>query len=222
MRIFLSYSHDNQETADQFREGLARCGFEVWSDQVLEPGADLIQKVSSAISTADSAVFLFGKTSSQTSWTSLEAAMATAAGKRVIPVLTDQDADVPILLRGLVHMDASDPAKREDQIGLLCELLSQPAEPRSVASGIDAVRRADEALRWERSAYELSRERKSVSLARTEVVMATVSAIAAIVALIAASGSDASVIAAIAAGVISALIAGAFIYTADVNHRSES
>ena len=103
-RIFLSYAHRDVEAAEEVRKGLLRAGFSVWSDKEVMPGAGLVDSIATGMNESDVVVFILGSKSS--SWTSVELGMATSTGKPVIPVLVDQDAEIPIMLRGIQWLNA--------------------------------------------------------------------------------------------------------------------
>lgn len=211
MTVFLSYSHQDSEAAEQIRDGLRRHGLEVWSDAAIKPGQGIIEKVGNALKAADSVVFVFGG-SEQSPWTSLEAGMATAWNKIVIPVFTDADAEVPVLLRGLKAIDASDPKSRPEQIKELSALLASPPGPRSTSEALSAVREAHKAFEVERGTYEEALRERSLSLVASELLMATVSTVVAAFALVAVSNVSSEALIAITSGVGGALIAALLFY----------
>jgi len=102
-RIFLSYSHKDQDIARQVAEAFRTNGARVWLDQErLRPGASIGDEIEKGIADADTFVALLSGTPSPNLL--LELVMARAKGITVIPVLL-ADAEVPVDLQGLQYVD---------------------------------------------------------------------------------------------------------------------
>jgi hypothetical protein len=207
-RVFLSYSHDERAIADEIRSGLERSGIEVWSDQVILPGQEIVQRVDAALRGSDAVVFLFGR--KQSPWTSLETAMATAQGKRIIPLIGDRDSEVPLLLQGRRYLDVSDPGRRETQIEELASVLQRPEASVSVSETISTLEtvRAEQGL--ERAKYEQNRAKRQARFRMVELSVALLSIVAAVTSFITAAFAGGAVTTSLSTGLL-VLFVGSFL-----------
>jgi nucleoside 2-deoxyribosyltransferase len=206
-KVFLGYSRSDRDVAEEFRAGLSDCGIEVWSDQAIAPGAGMAESIAAGMAAADTVVFLLGKQTDRTAWTSVEVGMASALGKKVIPVLVDRNAEVPVTLRGIQWLEATEQSARNVQIDQLCKLLRQPPVPRSMAEGLKATEQASRALEVEELAYQQDYHRRLATLMRFQIIIGIPVLLASGAGLLAASVADAVVAVGIASGVIAAFIA---------------
>ena len=171
-RVFLSHRAAEREFAEQIRVALERSGFYVWSDEEIRPGDSLPGSLGTALKSADAVVLLLAGGSSQGPWVSLELGTAIAMGKRVIPVLVEPGAEVPVLLEGIQYLDLSDPSTREREIERLAAAVVGSPSRSSTADGIEFVELASDELRRERRAFEAASERRSVSMLGHQVAFA--------------------------------------------------
>ena len=171
-RVFLSHSAAEREFAEQIRMALSRSGIEVWSDEEIKPGDSLPSSLGTALKSADTVVLLLSGDASQSSWVSLELGTAIAMGKRVIPVLVEPSAEVPVPLGGIQYLDLSDPRTREREIARLVATVEGDPTRLSAADGIEFVEFASDELRRERLAFESASERRSLLMLSRQVAVA--------------------------------------------------
>jgi hypothetical protein len=87
LRVFISYSRDNLEFANQLDAALHACGFECVIDrQGISGGEDWKRRLGSLISEADTVVFVLSPTSARSEICAWEVEKATRLGKRILPV----------------------------------------------------------------------------------------------------------------------------------------
>jgi len=102
-RVFLSYSHDDQEVARIVADALRNRGARIWLDaERVEPGQAFRPAIEKAIDDADTFVALLSEKRSANLM--YELGLARAKGLRVIPVLL-ADAAVPADLEGVRYID---------------------------------------------------------------------------------------------------------------------
>lgn len=207
-RVFLSYRHEERQIADEIRSGLERSGIEVWSDQVILPGQELVQRVDAALRESDAVVFLFGR--KQSPWTSLETAMATAQGKRIIPLIGTRSSEVPVLLQGRRYLDVSNPGTRKQQIEELASVLQRPEASVSTSKAISTLKavRVEQAL--ERERYEEHRAKRDARFRMLELSVALMSIVAAGTSFITAAVVGGAVTTSLSTGLL-VLVVGSFL-----------
>lgn len=208
MNVFLSYSAQDKQLADDVLRTLTSCGFEVWSDEVIRPGESLSANIGIALKKADAFVILLTRNASRSKWALLELGGAMASGKPVVPVLAEPGAEVPLVLRDRQYLDLSAPGTRSQALERLCEVLRESAKKGSMSDlrdGIELVENARSALARERSEHEVALWEQSQSYTRMQAVIALFALVAAAVALLTASVSDTAVLALVVSGVGSAL-----------------
>lgn len=225
MNVFLSYVSADKEIARQVARGLERCGLEVWTDEEVLPGESLSAAIGTALGKADAFVVLVTKRASPSQWAGLEVGAAVASGKRVIPVLLEAGADMPLILRDRSYLDLSEPQTRGDRINLLCRTLKEPAGPVSesgVAAGMLAVEGATLALGRERTAHEVLLQSRLAWVRRTQVLVAFVVLVATAAALITAAVSGTVVLAALVTGITGVLGSGlGYYYGTEIKKEDE-
>ena len=203
--MFLSYSTVDRLDADEVRDGLEACGFEVWTEDFIPLGSNLSEVVGVALEAADAYVVLITKHAAKSQWLPLEIGAAIASGKRVIPVLVDPDADVPAMLRDRQYLDLTDRANRSAAIRRLCEALRARApdgEAHEREGGRRFLERASSALESERVAYESEVGTRSARFARIQMIASVLAVLATCGALLTVSVSDTA-----AAGLVTAITA---------------
>jgi TPR repeat protein len=102
LRVFISYSRDDLEFADQADAALNACGFECVIDRHgISGGEDWKKRLGNLISEADTVVFVLTATSACSEICSWEAQEAERLGKRILPVIPRplEDASPPPQLR---------------------------------------------------------------------------------------------------------------------------
>lgn len=115
-RVFLSYSHADQDVARQIATWLRATGASVWIDDVeIGVGESLLNRIAAGIQDSDFVVSLLSRTSVESSWVRKELSLAQTKGINshqvvVLPVRID-DCDVPFELSDVFCADLSDKSK---------------------------------------------------------------------------------------------------------------
>ena len=110
MKVFLSYSHQDQKYADLISKYLSDAGHEVWQDKLnLRVGDNLIEKVNRGIKEAQAFVVIVSRNSLRSKWVMNEfSALAlgdlSSEDRRVIPVLIDKST-APSYLSKYLYVD---------------------------------------------------------------------------------------------------------------------
>ncbi len=131
MKIFLSYSHQDQEYADLLTKQLSDAGHDIWQDRLkLKAGDNLIEKVNLGIKQAQVLIVIVSKNSLRSKWVMHEfSALAlgnlSSENRKVIPVLIDS-SPVPNYLSKYVYIDLSKGV--EQGINRLLAALSEEIE----------------------------------------------------------------------------------------------
>jgi TPR repeat protein len=87
LRVFISYSRDDLEFADQLDAALNACGFECLIDRHgISGGEDWKRRLGNLIRDADTVVFVLSPTSARSEICAWEVEEATRLGKRILPV----------------------------------------------------------------------------------------------------------------------------------------
>ncbi len=101
--VFLSYSHQDQQRAQEIAEALRENGVKVWLDiEQLRPGDQIHSLIEKAVDNADTFVALLSQT--ERANLAFELGLARAKGIKVIPVLLS-DAAIPSDLQGVRYVD---------------------------------------------------------------------------------------------------------------------
>lgn len=112
--VFLSYSREDQATANQFADALGRAGFAVWWDQTLRSGEAYDEVTEQALRSAKAVVVLWSQKSVASRWVRAEATIADRAGTLVPAMIEPCQRPVMFELRQTAdlsgwHGDATDP-----------------------------------------------------------------------------------------------------------------
>jgi formylglycine-generating enzyme required for sulfatase activity len=102
LRVFISYSRDDLEFADQLDAALNGCGFECVIDRHgISGGEDWKRRLGNLISEADTVVFVLSPTSARSEICDWEVEEATRLGKRILPIIWRplEGASPPLRLR---------------------------------------------------------------------------------------------------------------------------
>ena len=158
-KVFISYSHQDKQSARLLAEKLQAADIQVWFDEHdLNPGADIASSIRAGFEGSDTILLLVGKGKYGDSWARREAALALSQnGKRVIPVLLDPDADLPYILRHLNALDLSDKSGSGVQVDRLVRYLREagPAIAPDESARSDTIAAMRKALDHETRAYSL-------------------------------------------------------------------
>jgi hypothetical protein len=88
LRVFISYSRDDLDFADQLDAALSACGFDCIIDRHrISGGEDWKRRLGNLISEADTVVFVLTPTSARSEICTWEAKEAERLGKRILPVI---------------------------------------------------------------------------------------------------------------------------------------
>jgi hypothetical protein len=88
LRVFISYSRDDLEFADQLDAALNTCGFECLIDRHgISGGEDWKRRLGNLIGEADTVVFVLSPTSARSEVCAWEVEEAARLGKRILPVI---------------------------------------------------------------------------------------------------------------------------------------
>jgi hypothetical protein len=85
-RIFICYSRDDRQLADQLAELLRTAGQRVWYDHELKGGDEWWAEIVNQITNCDDFVFLMSETSIESEYCRRELSTACGMGKHIIPV----------------------------------------------------------------------------------------------------------------------------------------
>src|SRR5215475_9120314 len=88
LRVFISYSRDDLDFADQLNAALDLCGFECFIDRHgISGGEDWKRRLGNLISEADTVVFVLSPTSARSDICAWEVEEATRLNKRILPII---------------------------------------------------------------------------------------------------------------------------------------
>lgn len=74
--VFISYDHDNKETAQKLEQCLGQAGIKVWWDERLQAGQKWAQEIDKALLSASAVIVLWSKESIESEWVKHEASIA--------------------------------------------------------------------------------------------------------------------------------------------------
>src|SRR5262249_27490165 len=107
LRIFISYSRDDLEFADQLTAALDTCGFECFIDRHgISGGEDWKRRLGNLIRDADTVVFVLSSTSARSEICAWEVEQAARLSKRILPVICQplEGVSPPAQLRDLNYI----------------------------------------------------------------------------------------------------------------------
>lgn len=112
LKIFISYAReDGKALALKLRDDLRAAGMSPWMDLSEIPGGDnWARTIERAIESCDVGLALCSHKSYHSNYCRAEQMRLTRKGKRIIPVLVQKDADIPLTLEHLNYLDFSNPA----------------------------------------------------------------------------------------------------------------
>ncbi len=108
MRVFISHSSKDKVVTAELAAELKNRGFEVWYDNwELLAGDNIVAKINQGLDTCEAGIIVFSVDSKDSRWVDAEISYLTYAriqeGKILIPVMVDERAYVPPLLRPLLR-----------------------------------------------------------------------------------------------------------------------
>ncbi len=119
--VFISYSHRDSDIMQVVRDRLREAGFNVWTDENLEPGTpSWVQAIVSALYSSCAVVALLSPDACKSQWVERELIFAQQNEVPVYPLLVrgNQNNSVPFLLINVQYIDA-----RQDLNGALTRLI---------------------------------------------------------------------------------------------------
>ncbi len=115
MRVFISYSTQDEPFASAIRERLSSDGFDVWNpEKKILPGENWLTKTGRALERSDAVVFLLTKYSAVSPFVLNEIEYVLGQRKfkdRVVPVFFGNPKPVPWILRKLPHVELPEDVK---------------------------------------------------------------------------------------------------------------
>jgi len=141
-KLFVSYSHTDQDPVSRIAKRLEQRGHDVWWDQRLMGGHDFGSEIESALVDAKCAVVAWSNTARNSLWVRAEATVARESGKLVQLSL---DGSKPPLPFNMIHSldfsrwrgDPSEPrfVKLEDSVETVLQGRSVPLSNRQWTAG---------------------------------------------------------------------------------------
>ena len=115
-KIFISYGRkDGRELAVRLRDDLGAMGFSVWLDlEEIPGGATWSVNIEEAIEHCDVTLALMTHASYSSQWCRAEQLRALRKGKRVIPLLLQEDAEIPLILEHLNYLNFTDVGRYDE------------------------------------------------------------------------------------------------------------
>lgn len=110
LRIFISYAReDGKQLALRLRDDLRAAGLSPWMDLAEIPGGDnWARTIERAIESCEVGLALCSHKSYHSNFCRAEQMRLSRKGKRIIPILVQKDADIPLTLEHLNYLDFSD------------------------------------------------------------------------------------------------------------------
>ncbi|MEL7432913.1 MAG: DarT ssDNA thymidine ADP-ribosyltransferase family protein [Chloroflexota bacterium] len=114
--IFISYGRkDSRELAMRLRDDLMGVGYSVWLDlNEIPGGADWSQQIEDAIEHSHIMISLLSPASFHSQWCRAEQLRAMRKGKRVVPLMVIEGAEVPLHLEHLNYLDFTDRTRYDE------------------------------------------------------------------------------------------------------------
>ena len=112
LRIFISYAReDGKQLALRLRDDLRAAGLSPWMDLAEIPGGDnWARTIERAIESCEMGLALCSHKSYHSNFCRAEQMRLSRKGKRIIPILVQKDADIPLTLEHLNYLDFSNPS----------------------------------------------------------------------------------------------------------------
>ena len=112
LRIFISYAReDGKQLALRLRDDLRAAGLSPWMDLAEIPGGDnWARTIERAIESCEVGLALCSHKSYHSNFCRAEQMRLSRKGKRIIPILVQKDADIPLTLEHLNYLDFSNPS----------------------------------------------------------------------------------------------------------------
>lgn len=106
-RVFISYSTKDLAIVKQARRMLAHPDVDVFvAEYSVAPGQPLSTTIKSAIQNCDLFILFWSRNAQASEWVPQEIGIATAAEKRIIPIVLDRDLSLPGFIKELKYFAA--------------------------------------------------------------------------------------------------------------------
>jgi hypothetical protein len=115
--VFLSYSWKDAPWVDEFVDTLRQSGVRPWSPHGnVAPGENLVDRIEGALRNSPTLVFILTQNSLESPWTFFEMGAAIGGNKRIIPVLADEAAKVPLMLAQIQFLRERSPSRAAERV----------------------------------------------------------------------------------------------------------
>ena len=130
MKVFISHSNQDNLLARKIARVLQKEGLEVWDEQNILPGDNWAGKVAEALDESQAMVVLLTPHALASEWVRREIEYALGKEnytKRVVPVVVGQlsEESFPWILRRLKMIRLAEPAREDEDIQLIADVLSK-------------------------------------------------------------------------------------------------
>lgn len=103
--IFVSHSTNDLGQVAQLQQQLAETPIKVFiAEHSIIPSQDLAQTINAAIENCDLFVLLWSKNARASNWVSQEIGKATALKKQILPLVLDDEVNLPGFINNLKHL----------------------------------------------------------------------------------------------------------------------
>jgi hypothetical protein len=100
--VFVSHAAADAEFVRRLAADLQRFDLRVVrANDVVQPGAPVREAIADELRKADAVIIVLSKAAAESKWVLFEGAVATAANKRVIPILIDEGVELPPFLHNI-------------------------------------------------------------------------------------------------------------------------
>ena len=133
-KLFVGYARPDRDQVRPIVHALEAVGMEVWWDPELAPGSDFVSEIQRQLKAADHVLICWSSAGARSTWLSLEADYALAAGKLLMARLDDTAFAAPYAGRPTVDLsDWTGELEHDDFTRLLVALGTPQPEtsPRS-------------------------------------------------------------------------------------------
>ncbi len=104
-KLFISYARADKGQVDQLVELFREAEHDPWFDHRLLPGEAFKQALKAAIVDCDIFIYVLSLQSVKSEWCQWEFAEAIEQSKPILPILIQEDIELPSLLKDLHHLD---------------------------------------------------------------------------------------------------------------------
>ncbi len=131
MRVFLSHTHADREFARKLASDLKEAGFDVFTYlDAISPGESIAERIGAEILQSQAVIILLSQASAQNPWVISEIALVRASREsgsrhRIIPIVIEQNVEIPFFIKDLLYLDLSDSDRYRDNFLRLTRALQQ-------------------------------------------------------------------------------------------------